>query len=119
MVQRVVFPVAAVLAGIAAIVYGTMCHRAPVAQQEMEEQEQEEEVSETIQVPVPGAPGGFITQSVKAWQPVKRQVEVTKIQQVPEPAIIREITVGGIAWGPAGLRRTYSLDEPPPSLCPT
>jgi hypothetical protein len=158
-VQRVVLPVAAVLAGVAALVYGAVYHRAPVAQQEIEEQVQEEEVSKTIRVPVPVVPGGgaglsgwagpgrnpgpggeaqpsegaaaadgaeapppgmaFITQTVKVLESVRRSVTVTKIHDVPEPAMIFDITVGGIAWGPGGLRRTYAPGEPPPSLCPT
>jgi hypothetical protein len=144
-VQRVVVPAATVLAGIAAMVYGAMYHRAPVAQQEIEEQEVEEEVTKTIRVPVPVAPGAgsapwggvwsgqkpgpggetappgmaFVTQTVKVLETVRRPVQVTKTREVPEPAMIFEITVGGIAWSPHGLRRTYAPGEPPPSLCPT
>jgi hypothetical protein len=64
-VQRVVVPAAAVVAGIAALVYGMNYHAAPVAQQELEEREQEEQVTKTIRVPVPfagrqeGGPGLF------------------------------------------------------------
>jgi len=126
-IQRLVVPAVAALAGMAAIVCGAMYHRAPVSWQEVQEQEREEEVTKTIRVPVPFGPGGgsspwgksFITQKVKVIEKVKRPVLVTRVEDMPEPAMIREMTVGGIALGSGGLWRTYRPDEPPPLLCPS
>ena len=142
-VQRVVLPVAAVLAGIAAVVYGAMYHRAPVANRRPRAGG-EEEVAKTIRVPVPvcraagsapwgGAwsgqkpePGGetappgmaFVNQKVKVLEMVRRPVQVTQVRRCRSPPMIFEITVGGIAGCPhdcGGL----TLRASPPLLCPT
>ena len=101
-VQRVIVPAAAVLAGIAALVYGAAYHATPVSQQELEEQSRQEAVTKTIRVPVPqgvvggsspwgdpepeaGGPSaappgmGFITKKVQVMETVKRPVAVSKV----------------------------------------
>ena len=128
-------PAALVLAaGIASVIYGVGYHVAAVS----EEKEVEFSVPAPPDFAAPGfpapgfAPPGFappgtpqfgdpsMTDPLMMMQPamtkVKQKVIVTK--DVPELALVREVTFGGVTLLDDGeLRQTYS--GAPPSLCPT
>ncbi len=136
--SRAIPSVLVLAAGIASVVYGVGYHVAAVT----EEKEVEFSVPAppdfaatgfpAPDFPAPGfAPPGFAPPGmppfgdpsmpgVSGMPPVmtkvKQKVIVTK--EVPELALIREVTFGGVALLDDGeLRQTYS--GAPPSLCPT
>jgi hypothetical protein len=134
LVRRVVLPLVLVTGGIAAVVYGARHHSKTVFAQHDEEQ--------TIDVRIPGpvmprhfqpspfgGPPGFPFGDEPEFRTVKKRVlvPVTTSSVEFEPALMREITFGGIEWrdtrGESGepegrnLWKTYSGQ--PPSLCPT
>jgi len=134
-IRRAIFPLLLLLGAVASIHYGAAYHSVPVLV------EQEEEVE--IDVPNPFAlPPGLAPDSPLAQTPpfgdpslgpppfgpapfevpaikqvVTRVTQTTK--EMPEPALIRDVTVGGVVRLASGeLKRTYSGDQGP-SLCPT
>jgi hypothetical protein len=112
-VRRAIVPGLLVLGGLASLVYGTMYHAEPV----MEEQE----TTTTIDVPAAFIPGEF-GRDAFAVQPRSNKKTVTRVERVTknasEPALIRDITVGGVALLDSGqLKRTYSGKGP--ALCPS
>jgi hypothetical protein len=142
-IQRAMLPVLLIAAGIGSVVYGAMHHTVPV----VEEREEEIDIApptpfgpefpgEGPQMGGPpefgppgfgppgfgppefGPPGfgppGFGPPS----QLTKRKVKILVSEDEREPAIIREVTIGGVVLlGPGKLKRTYSGKAP--SLCPT
>ncbi|MGA2030925.1 MAG: hypothetical protein ABSG68_01605 [Thermoguttaceae bacterium] len=126
-VARAVLPVALCLGGIACLVYGTRSHTLTVVA--------EEEVEISIPVPVPfrslpfGAPAGGLPPSLGAPFPPSppggpsfmmrkvKQIELVEMSQ-SEPALVREVTIGGVVLAEDGrLHRTYRGAAP--ALCPT
>ncbi len=67
----------------------------------------------------PGPPPGMLPFGPPP--PRKQKVTQTTIVEktLLEPAIVRDVTIGGLVREPRGLRRTYSSSGPPPALCPT
>jgi hypothetical protein len=175
--QRIVLPAAAVLAGIGAVVYGTKYHSVPLAQTELEQRDEEvAKVKSIIDLAPAGfGSGGFswgrstpnevqgdqpgeqesdqpgkdgdaapaddwwtaeglpppppgmkyVKRKVTFTETEKREVSVTKVNDVLEPTLVFEATIGGVMRKPgdehAELWRTYNsaAGEAPPSLCPT
>ncbi len=134
-IRRAIVPLLLLLGAIASIWYGAASHSVPVLV------EQEEEVE--IDVPDPFAlppglppdlpfgqtpPFGDPSLGPPAFGPAPfgvpgiKQVDTRVIQttkEIPEPALIRDVTVGGVVRLASGqLKRTYRGDRPP-SLCPT
>lgn len=129
---RVVVPLTLLAGGVAALVYGGVYHAAAVSV----EQEIEIDLAPPPGVEPPGfgMPGeGFppaepgVDDPALASPPpwLAPPPELTKVKQkvivtddVPEWALIREVTFGGVTRLSSGvLWRTYTGD--PPSLCPT
>lgn len=137
-IHRAILPVLLIGGGIASVVYGAMHHTVPVVE------EREEEID--IAPPTPfgpefpgegpelGGPPGFGPPEFGApglgppgfgppgfgppSELTKRKVKIFVSEDEPEPAIIREVTIGGVVLlEPGKLKRTYS--GKPPSLCPT
>jgi len=134
-IRRAIVPLLLLLGAVASIQVGAAHHSVPVLM------EQEEEVE--IDVPNPFAlPPGFDPGSAFAQPPpfgdpslgpppfgpapfeapaikeIRTRVTQTT-KEMPEPALIREVTVGGVVRLASGeLKRTYSGDQGP-SLCPT
>ncbi len=135
-ILRVILPGLLIAGGIASVIYGAKYRSVPVVE------EREEEIS--IAPPTPwgpppmddeepgmgGPPGfgppGFGPPGFEPPPPfmlppphlvkVKKTIFIT--QDESEPNIIREVTVGGVAFlEPGKLKRTYSGQAP--SLCPT
>ncbi len=115
-IRRVVLPGLLLIGGLASLIYGARFHYLPVLTKETKEK--------TIDVPAPFSqipppfPGaqGFDGPPQFRKQTVKSTEEVTIT--VSEPAIIRDVTVGGVALNKFHeLERTYSGKAP--SLCPT
>ena len=119
--QRLVLPVLLIVAGAAAVIYGVKYHSTPVFE--------EIEVEKSVMVPAPfpafPPPGQFSPLGEGAPFPdapplVSKLVTLKDQKSVPEfePALVREVTFGGVALGESGkLWRTYT--GAPPSLCPT
>ena len=115
-IRRTVLPVILLIVGFASLLYGAKFHHVPVLV------EQKSEV--TIDVPLPFSPDMQQFPDGQPFQgpPQFRKETVTKTELLTineyEPALLREVTVGGIAWDEShNLKRTYS--GKPPSLCPT
>jgi hypothetical protein len=124
-VRRAVVPALLLIGGLAALLYGAMFHSAPVLE--------ERETKTTIEVPAPlpppplgenrpGAEPGLPGEGPLGGLPFVQQT-VTRTDQVTlvesEPALMREVSVGGVVLLPSGqLKRTYSGDKGP-ALCPS
>jgi len=111
-VRRAVLPALLLIGGLASLIYGAKFHFASV----VEERERET----TIEVPPPFLPP-FGEASPFGGPPFRKEVVKEKLLVTTaesEPALVREVTIGGVALTPAGaLKRTYSGKAP--SLCPT
>ncbi len=148
-IGRAVLPVLLIAVGIASVIYGARHRAVPVVSRQLDVQVVEEEQEVTIPVPTPFAPVPPDGQpATDAGQPlpgppgmelfpppppmkVKRIAYVVKkrVKEVtddePEPLLIQEVTVGGVALGDSGaLWRTYGPTEDGqqaarPSLCPS
>lgn len=115
-VRRAVLPTLLTIGGLASLIYGAVYHSAPVLT--------ETETEATIEVPAPFAPDqsfgqppfpGGLPPMVK--KTVKR-IDVATIVE-PEPMLMRELSVGGVARIESGeLKRTYSGSKGP-ALCPS
>jgi hypothetical protein len=148
-VQRAVVPLVLLAAGIVSAVYGAKHHVIPVDQEHEEEVSipiptpfgpgpgGPEEQAFPGGPPEPGAPPFSEGQPPGAeppgepptdgppplWQPPGMSIKVIKKVIVttdePEPKIVREVSVGGVARVESGeIKRTYSGNEGP-ALCPT
>jgi hypothetical protein len=115
-VRRGILPGLLLIGGLVSLIYGSRFHFVPVLTKETTEK--------TIDVPVPpsqipppfpgaqefGGPPQFRKQTVKSTELVTISVS--------EPALIRDVTVGGVALNKFHrIERTYSGKAP--SLCPT
>ncbi len=140
-IRRAIVPLLLLLAAAAAIQYGAAHHSVPVLVEEQEEV--------TIDVPNPFVPPGFGLDPNSSppgmppfgpqgfgdpsfgsppfgpgpfgASPIKEVVtrSIQTAKDLPEPALIRDVTVGGVVRLASGqLKRTYSGDQGP-SLCPT
>jgi hypothetical protein len=119
--QRLVLPVLLIVAGAAAVIYGVKYHSTQVFE--------ETEVEKSVMVPAPfpafPPPGQFSPLGEGAPFPdgppmvskrVTFRAQYSKAQF--EPALVREVTFGGVTLRESGdLWRTYT--GTPPSLCPT
>ena len=120
-VRRAILPALLVIGGVASLIYGAIFHSAPVLE--------ERETKTTIEIPMgfpseaplgdafsPGdTPFGGPPPFVK--QAVTRIDLVTLVES--EPALMREVSVGGVVLLASGeLKRTYSGTKGP-SLCPS
>ncbi len=137
-IHRAILPGLLIAAGIASVVYGAMYHSVPV----VEEREEEIDVAPPpldnfgpmeedpamcgpgfppMGEPGMGGPPGLGPPPGFAELPphlAKEKVTIFVTEDEPEPTLIREVTVGGLALFEAGkLKRTYSGKIP--SLCPT
>ena len=112
-------PVVLVVLGAAAIVYGAVFHVLPVLPAPATP-------SEPTVAPAPepsaapslnaflGLPGSVAAPKVR--EPVAKEAPAPIMES--EPALVREVSVGGVTLSEAGdIRRTYS--EAPPAQCPT
>jgi hypothetical protein len=103
--RRAALPCILLTLGLAALVYGAVCHRVPVWVEKQRE----------ISVPmlVPGAAG---EPDAMKMQKMIEKYRVTR--EEPEWIIVRDAAVGGVERLANGrLKRTYSGKAP--SLCPT
>lgn len=108
-ILRAITPILLLAIGIGLLVYGVRGHRVPVVQNR--------EVEETITIPQP---------PMDPWMPPPPPIKqtITTIERetsdVLEPALIRDVTVGGVALLDTGeIIRTYMAGEDAPALCPT
>jgi hypothetical protein len=124
-VRRAIVPVLLVIAGIVAIIEGVLYHPIPVFF--------ETETTQTIEIPLvqpssppmddPSAPPGMPgPNGMPMGAPTSIKQKVTRINRtdlvLTEPALTRDITVGGVVrTGMGELKRTYSGKGP--ALCPT
>jgi hypothetical protein len=115
-IRRTVLPAIMLIVGFASLLYGAKFHHVSVLV------EHKSEV--TIDVPLPFSPemqpfpGGQQIQGPPQFR--KQTVTKTELLTIKEyePALLREVTVGGVAWDEShNLKRTYSGKAP--SLCPT
>lgn len=121
LVQHAVLPTMLLGLGIASLTYGVSRHRATVLESE--------EIEITLappDMPEPppdfGGPPGF---GPPRFMPPRLPPELRKVTQIvmvgkeaTEMAMIRDVTIGGLALTDEGeLKRTYT--GKPPSLCPT
>ena len=96
------------LGGSGSLLYGSLFHVVTV------EEEQQREISAAVPAPLgfgppPGFPGARFAQAAEKYFEAREE---------PERAIVRDVTVGGVARLADGrLRRTYSGKGP--SLCPS
>jgi hypothetical protein len=114
-IRRLILPAFFLSAGLASLMYGARFHRVPVLAEV--KTQTSIDVPEPMQIPPP-FPGdqGFNEPPRTRKQIVERTTEIT-INEF-EPALIREVSVGGVALNTIGeIKRTYS--GKPPSLCPT
>jgi hypothetical protein len=94
---------------------------------EADGQSPEETPAENGEMEGPPPPPGmkYVKRKVTYTETEKQEVTVTKVNEVLEPALVFEVTIGGVIRKPgdehAELWRTYSsaAGEAPPSLCPT
>lgn len=115
-IRRAILPALLLIGGLASLIYGAKFHYVPVLVER--KSEATVDVPESFpQVPpsFPGAqPFGEPPQFRK--QIVQQTVEVAITES--EPALVREVSVGGVALNSFHkLKRTYSGKAP--SLCPT
>jgi hypothetical protein len=115
-IRRAIFPGILLIVGFASLMYGAKYHFVPVLTEQKTEM--------TIDIPVafsqipPPFPGAqqFDGHPQTRKQVVQRTEEITIKES--EPALIRDVTVGGVAFNEFHkLKRTYSGKAP--SLCPT
>lgn len=115
-IRRAILPGILLITGFASLIYGAKYHIVPVLT--------EQKTESTIDIPVPFSqipppfPGAqqFDGPPQMRKQVVQRTEEITIKES--EPALIREVTVGGVAYNEFHkLKRTYSGKAP--SLCPT
>jgi hypothetical protein len=112
-IRRAVLPVLLVIGGLASLVYGVKFHVVPVLAEE--KTEVSIDMPDPLQSSMPGMQS-FDEPPRMRKQTVERTVEVTI--NLSEPALIRDVTVGGVVLNKSGdIMRTYS--GKPPSLCPT
>lgn len=99
---RVLGAVALITAGVAMLIYGAAFHSAMVVAEPESKPD-----NALIQQP-PHADG------------TEEHIGVMKELQLSEVVITRDITVGGLVRLTSGLiKRTYTGDKPPASVCPT
>jgi len=114
-IKRAILPAVLLTGGIVSVIYGARYRISPVIE--------ERKVEEQITIPQPFEPPPFMMQPGAFFPPPPPIVETVirtdvVTHQVPEPALIREVTFGGVTRADSGdLKRTYS--GKPPSLCPT
>jgi hypothetical protein len=113
-VKRGLLPGLLMILGLASLIYGSRFHNEPVLTESTSEQ--------TIEVPdmsVQTFPDGrgFTSPPPMRKQTVQKTEEVTIY--LPEPAIVKDVSVGGLVLAAKSgqLKRTYSGKAP--SLCPT
>lgn len=118
-IKRAIVPLLLLICGVASLIYGAKFHATPVVQQK--EVEVPIAPSELFppplfgEPPLPGEPAPF-----GEPPPFLTQAKETILiaEDELEPAIIRDVTVGGLVLLASGeLKRTYSGEAP--SLCPT
>jgi hypothetical protein len=134
-IRRAIVPLLLFFGAVASIQYGAAYHSVPVSVEQVEEVEIDVPDPFALQPglppdspfgqtppfggpslgPPPFLPAPFQSSGIKKVE--TRVTETTK--DLPEPALIRDVTVGGVVRLASGeLKRTYSGDRPP-SLCPT
>jgi hypothetical protein len=115
-VRRGILPVLLIIGGLVSLIYGSIFHFLPILTKETTEKTIDVPV-EFSQIPPPFPDGqNFNGPPQFRKQTIKSTEEVTI--RVSEPAIIRDVTVGGVALNKSHkIERTYSGKAP--SLCPT
>jgi hypothetical protein len=104
-IGRVVLAALLALGGVACLAYGAMSH------------EREVFVEQTVELPPELAPQG---PNAPFWAPQPPPAETTRTVGIglSEPAMVRDITVGGLErLGDGEIKRTYSGEAP--ALCPS
>ncbi len=115
--RRVILPALLALGGLASLIYGGVFHGAPVLT--------ETETEATIEVPAPFSPApfspgrsGFPGGPPPMVKKVVKRIDVNTVVEL-EPALTRELSVGGVTRVESGeLKQTYSSNKGP-SLCPS
>jgi hypothetical protein len=113
-IRRGIVPAVFLILGLASLIYGARFHRTSVLTKE------KSEIS--IDVPSPFSEPPFPGARPFGEPPGMKKKTVTQTIEVvilqPEPAMIRDVTIGGVVLNKSGnIERTYS--GKPPSLCPT
>jgi hypothetical protein len=107
--KRMVMAGALILLGAGAIVYAAAFHFIPV--------QTEAPKAADSQQPEVAAPGPGTETLSPAASPGAEAAQVRAILE-PEPALVKEVSVGGVTLTPSGaIKRTYSAQAP--SQCPT
>ena len=107
-IKRMTLPVLLLLGGTASLIYGAKYHARPVVEIQ--------EIQVSITLPRPFSPLPSFAQPPPIIRKITRKTRLTR--EEPEPALIREVSIGGVTRLASGeLRRTYSGKAP--SLCPT
>ncbi|MGA2059714.1 MAG: hypothetical protein ABSG67_04475 [Thermoguttaceae bacterium] len=115
-VRRGILPGLLLIGGLVSLIYGSRFHFVPVLTTETTETTIDVPVQfSQIPPPFPGAQEfGGPPQFRKQTEKITKEVTIT----VSEPALIRDVTVGGVALNKSlKIERTYSGKAP--SLCPT
>jgi hypothetical protein len=115
-IRRAILPGILLIGGVASLKYGAMYHFVPVLTEQKTEMTIEIPVAfSQIPPPFPG-PQQFDGPPQTRKQVIQRTEEITIKES--EPALIRDVTVGGVAFNKLRqIKRTYSGKAP--SLCPT
>jgi hypothetical protein len=124
-VRRAVVPAALVIGGLASLIYGAIFRSMPVLE-ERETQTTIEVPADFLPLPPSGAagpdwspfPGGSPFAAPKMTKKTVTRIDEVTIN-VSEPALMSDVSVGGVAMLKTGeLKRTYSGDKGP-ALCPS
>jgi hypothetical protein len=116
LILRAIAPIGLFGCGIASLIYGAAYHAAPVSK----EQEMEIDVPLPPEFLPPGQPPSVEFPPGMTQPPFGQKIveKVIVTADKSEPALIREITFGGVTLLASGeIRQTYTGE--PPSLCPT
>jgi hypothetical protein len=115
-IKRGIIPGLLLIVGLASLIYGSRFRFEPVLT------ERKTEVTIEVLEAAPQIPGPFDDNRQFAGPPQMRKQTVQRTEEVAinlsEPAMIRDVTVGGLTLNKLNeLKRTYG--GKPPTLCPT
>ena len=124
-IRRTILPVLLMIVGVAAIVEGMWYHPIAVVVKE------ETTTTVTINIPLPMPPGpsaddpsspdgppSFPPGAPTSIKQSVERVDPAVVEMVPEPELMRDVSVGGVTRLASGeLKRTYSGNGP--ALCPS
>ncbi len=115
-IRCAILPGLLILGGLASLIYGARFHYLPVITKEAAKKNIDIPAA-LSQIPQPFSGAQGFGAPAQTQKQTVRSMEVVLIK-ISEPALIRDVTVGGVALNKSDkLERTYSGKAP--SLCPT